>query len=375
MGRIYQEAQEVLIWLGEPQRAPSVNIEQATAGASHAEPNIADGINFLHLLASGEHFHDLPTSPSKSWRLLLEALRVILDAKWFERTWTIQEVVLAKKASIMIGEYRIEWHVVEQAWIQWSHHYNSCCGECNFALPRADMECIHRFASRIIDLINARRRRELGQTLLQPLLKFKAREATDERDKIYGLLGLQSGSAIVDIKPNYKLALEKVFEDFAIELIRSQGWLGPLHLDLTQILALPSWVPDWTYMSSEPADYTSARFTASATYRASEGFIGDFSFSPRHSLKVTGIEVDYIARLSCPYQLKERPAEQLQVVAGWREFLHLDSLAREQYHAGGTMEEAFCSTVFANRFHESSECRPLQLEDIEQWRSHLIATS
>ncbi|KAK3722438.1 hypothetical protein LTR37_002430 [Vermiconidia calcicola] len=389
MGRIYQEAEEVLIWLGEPGIIPFAGHEHAVAGASKTGINIADGIECLQLLASGKHFHDLPcfgrcrsqTCPSSrgvvstSWRNTLQALRAISNAKWFERTWTIQKLVLARKPSVLIGGHLIAWDVLEQAWIEWARHLKSCCGECDFTLAESDIECLHRFSTRMIDLFNAKRRLERGQTLLLPLLNFKSRDATDKRDKIYGLLSLQSGSAIVNIRPNYNLALEDVFVKFAKELVYSQGWLVPLHLDLARDLVLPSWVPDWTHRSTEPADFTFARFTGSSTYRASDGFQGCYSFSSNHTLKVTGIEIDRIVRLSIPYQFKERPAEQLQLVAHWRDFLDLQNLAHNKYVGGGTREQAFFSTMFANRFHDAGKCRPLLSDDIQNWQEHLVKTS
>lgn len=247
MGRIFEEATEVLVWLGNSGTTlPVDDEEQAVAGASEDEVYVADGIEILRQLASGVHFHDLscfgkcrsrscpssresPERPGKPWRRLLDVLQVIMDTPWFDRTWTIQEIVLASKATFLIDNHCLPWDLIAEAWTQWAYHLNVCCDECLFTLRQSEFESLHRFAAKTIDLLNAKGRRERGDGFLRSALKFKSKHVSNRRDKVYGILGLQSGPAAMKILPDYSLAVEEVFVRFAAEIIRFQDWLVPLH--------------------------------------------------------------------------------------------------------------------------------------------------
>ena len=63
-------------------------------------------------------------------------------------------------------------------------------------------------------------------------MKFRSRDATNNRDKIFGLLGLQDGQNAIEINPDYNAVVEKIYTRFAIRLFPSQKWLVSMHLDL-----------------------------------------------------------------------------------------------------------------------------------------------
>jgi hypothetical protein len=72
-------------------------------------------------------------------------------------------------------------------------------------------------------------------------------EATNHRDKIYGLLGLTKGVETLGIRPNYSDSISKVYTDTARALIRS-GQVDLLWLCQfpKTVEGLPTWVSDWS---------------------------------------------------------------------------------------------------------------------------------
>lgn len=91
-------------------------------------------------------------------------------------------------------------------------------------------------------------------------------------------------------------------------------------------------------------------------------------------LEVTGIDLDGVSILSDPYLLMDTTAEQLNVITKRCEILQLDHRAGVQYILKGTLGSAFHSTMFADRFHEGSNCRELHTNDVQQWLGYLKDT-
>ena len=97
--------------------------------------------------------------------------------------------------------------------------------------------------------------------LLDLVIEHRRCTATDDRDKIYGLLGLGN----YDIRAEYAKPVEEVYTDFAVKQILDGG-ASTTDLEsilcsegsrdffcslysagaLNQKLTLPSWVPDWS---------------------------------------------------------------------------------------------------------------------------------
>ncbi|KAK4246558.1 hypothetical protein C7999DRAFT_33079 [Corynascus novoguineensis] len=79
-------------------------------------------------------------------------------------------------------------------------------------------------------------------------------EATDERDKIYALLGLLSPRTLPpQLQPDYALTAEKIFLDYAVYLLGETKYLDILACSSGSRPGLPSWVPDWKVGS--PCEY------------------------------------------------------------------------------------------------------------------------
>ena len=88
MGKIYSEAKNVCIWLGE-------TTETSSAALGHIE-RVLD-LKLLDRLVSENHTAD--------WAALSELMR----RDWFSRRWVVQEIAFAQKASVHCGELEIAW--------------------------------------------------------------------------------------------------------------------------------------------------------------------------------------------------------------------------------------------------------------------------
>ena len=107
MGRIYTEATGVFIHLGL------------------AEREISLGLDLMHRLATlqqhlinpkeyGAISIDEVTMPSERHSCWTEYFTLFLSP-WISRTWILQEIALAKKATFGIGRYVVDWEVFEDS--------------------------------------------------------------------------------------------------------------------------------------------------------------------------------------------------------------------------------------------------------------------
>lgn len=387
MGEIYKKADEVLIWLG-----PGLG-RSAVIAATKSRPRSIGALDqvkeILKLLSMDMHFHELPiavhcrarkcpsvSKPSNTaaydWEHILGTLQRWFDADWFERAWTVQEVVLAKRAILWLGEECLEWDIASMAWVNLGRHMRTCCPECIGSLPEGHFKALNDMACRVIDLANAKKALAGGQHILQPLLQFSWKLATKPQDKLFGLLGLQTSATPTPVVPNYKIGMKELLSRFARDLILCQKWLVPLCLSLAQeVEGLPSWVPDWTVQRTHPAAYDTARYGWSYSYCAARGFPSSTLIGTDYALVVRAIKADTIARVSSAYELTADFRDQLETLDTWLRFMDLPSSNRRRYGLGGDLEEAFWRTMLADRFHENENVRYASPLDLERLRAFI----
>ncbi|KAF2502150.1 HET-domain-containing protein [Lophium mytilinum] len=178
------------------------------------------------------------------------ALSHLLLRKWFQRTWVIQEVVLAKTVYVASGLTRVPWD------------------KFFAATKSASLSNVFRDKSRRsgrrekvlkISFVDDMRKDFWSDGLYKPsgslssLLAFTKRsEVTDPRDAIYGVLGLASKRRREAITVDYSLPFEEVYQD-AMTYMLTQGndWHSLTRFPLggkrtRQTSSLPSWVPDFS---------------------------------------------------------------------------------------------------------------------------------
>ncbi|KAK8124437.1 HET-domain-containing protein [Apiospora kogelbergensis] len=163
MPRIYAGAKQVLIYIGE-----------ATTESRAALESVACGL--------------------VKWDSLFE----IMSRRYFTRSWVLQEVALARKATLLCGEDMIPWELL--AWSRLSSLLNRFLAESPkisrtmYNLRR--LPPLLRFDYTMYSLP--------GQTL--NLLDLgRSCQATDPKDKIFSLLGLMPGGRMGPIESDYTM--------------------------------------------------------------------------------------------------------------------------------------------------------------------------
>ncbi|KAF2968492.1 hypothetical protein GQX73_g5087 [Xylaria multiplex] len=175
-------------------------------------------------------------------RELFELLRRLAVEPWWHRIWVVQEVAISPKVTVRYGNVTAPWDMFVQVAENTQSHDYSLTLEAEYA------KVLSLFTRQVLDIENLRGEWEAnkGTDLLSLLQRFSDRKATDERDKVYALLGLARRHQF--LVPDYSTSIDNLYQSTAITLIGSYGNLAPLSGDLKRknSRSLASWIPDWS---------------------------------------------------------------------------------------------------------------------------------
>jgi hypothetical protein len=200
MGRIFQNATRVLIYLGEP--------------TEDSETAIKCVVNPEGLTEQDERL----------------ALKNLLGRPWFNRVWVLQEVALSKAAVVLCGSM----------WVPWDCFVTQNVWEASMTTRSGVIKpAVLSYSS---DSGLSRR------SLLDQLHETRDNLSSDPRDKVIALIGMtppdEHWSTIVD----YNRSAEEIYTETAQRIITQTSSLrvlsGVQHRSLDN-RSLPSWVPDW----------------------------------------------------------------------------------------------------------------------------------
>jgi hypothetical protein len=195
MKSIYSNSRRCLVYLGE-----------------HTE----DSPKAMQLINTGVPSDLLPDEHS--------ALTTLFLRKYFFRTWIFQELVLSSNVLVFCGDSTADWSKF------YSTDWDSCSPEVpvpawiqNFELAR------------------------YKQALDFPRCIFETADlvSSDDRDKIFAIMGLFDGLDADGLVPDYELSVEQVYTGIAAHLLDQHRMFHILTLQSTKQEDLPSWVPDW----------------------------------------------------------------------------------------------------------------------------------
>lgn len=179
MGRIYSQAIQVIVWLGE--------------GKSGAD-NALDVLSTTLLLAKSNRLSNQFTDTE-----VVTALDSILASPYWHRMWTVQEFVLAKQIVLTYGKSRLIWTMQHSTAMSDLHNQYSS----NTARPASLREML-RLSSYWSE------RRQGGTRVTIPLFSlvedFSTRGCSDPRDRVFALLALASREDVESNWPDYFLS-------------------------------------------------------------------------------------------------------------------------------------------------------------------------
>ncbi|KAK1093550.1 hypothetical protein LTR48_002091 [Friedmanniomyces endolithicus] len=234
MKSIFSDAQRVLVYVGEAANDSAVLLESvrdSTLARSSQNPAIVTSSNDEPTRIGDSMLHGpFVDNPMR------RSLEAFLLRRWFSRIWVVQEVLLAKQATLICGEDEAPWSSFEAAVSSRYAEYATA------TVPLPAVLRGHAWPS-------------LG--MLGALQTARSCDATDPRDKVYGIAALlQLAPPRLDsassIGVDYRKSVDAVFADVALAHLSLPA--GYCKLDLLSYVQshtmASSWVPDWRVRSS-----------------------------------------------------------------------------------------------------------------------------
>ncbi|KAF2439782.1 HET-domain-containing protein [Karstenula rhodostoma CBS 690.94] len=290
MRLIYKMAADVVIWLG-----PAAQNSDSAFDLMHTlSDSCKNGTDKALGTALRNDLNHLGLGP---WL----ALSHLLNRSYFSRMWIIQEMCLGgSKAPILCGWKSISWDDFFRALYTFGKHNVDVIFACIDHERKAEGLRPHGLNRNKIIHINDEHQKQAGRAPAQymPLLDLaRQSDASNLRDKIYGILGLMAPNVVPLVGLDYGHSVEQVYTDFARQYIQATNSLEILEQCRLVGSAMPSWVPDWRnknhyrLFSGRHSTYLAGR-PSSAVY--------SFRFEGR-VLDVAGIIIDTVQGLGEAY--------------------------------------------------------------------------
>ncbi|KAE8822934.1 hypothetical protein PTNB73_07619 [Pyrenophora teres f. teres] len=354
MDKIYTRATNTVIWLGDDDGENPVQaldlMETVFARLQGTDAQVTPD-DFKRL--------NFPPAKDRAWW----AIRQFLRRPWFDRLWTIQEAVLSRNLYLKCGRAEVCWDDFQAwcdclvgtgllRWLKENVDLDAEYGKKQLAVvssPQGATVVLSISAERL-NMTNFTHR----ESLLNLLVTTRYANATEPKDKIYGVLGI----ARLDIVPDYskKTSARQVYLQACLtqlpllvyELLSCVDHDTPLDL---------SWVPDWsTQRVTAALGYSTkawALYWAGGRIVAGQKPPKAVVSDDKKEITVSGKIFDTITRLGDIYQDPtldiETPQESNRIMASYVK-IALETSTTHSYPMHDTsIYDAFFNTLLAGR--------------------------
>ncbi|KAK0644547.1 heterokaryon incompatibility protein-domain-containing protein [Cercophora newfieldiana] len=342
MPHLYRLARRTIVWLGPGSRQSKIAMSALHYLAEQVE--VTRQVHTICMPGAIEkewyhNDHDLPYDEG-TWR----AIHRLFQRVWFTRLWVVQEVNLAgTRAMVQCGDDEVPWAMFRRAVLCLSTKYN---------LPTQD---IRGEIATIAGLANY----DGAASYMGLTVSIFDRECSDQRDRIFGLLGLMPPGLRKRMPANYALEVGEVYKRATLAQIEHFGRLDVLHVcddawNDHRAITAPSWVPD---LIMPPAAFISIR------QQFSSGISGCAARQVGSEvLEVLGIRAATIS--TSEYAYSSFLGGGIEAVRTWQ-FPDIDS----PYPCGGSFLDALamilCSMKVQNRYPQQRG-----LPSFQEWKSY-----
>ncbi|KAK5115419.1 hypothetical protein LTR85_009879 [Meristemomyces frigidus] len=382
MGEIYFKAERVLIWLGESTFESEaairylhdvyVLLEPVVVGLASrgqlavprrgleaVQPNILEAIRRRRDEFQEQNRQRYHREGVTEANMLTE----LMDRRWFQRMWMLQELVMARSATFLCGESEISWAKLSLALGALVVYDQSPeltgMNEANYA-PR--LKLYQDLRTQVHQHMSPIRTDFVGFTMSWVLTLGRPLQCSKPKDKMYGLHGYLRALGFMDLpRVDYGKSVPEVFteytraamlHDLSAELLYEVGSAKdapPAFESPGGIARLPSWVADWS-SSRCCAQVNHEHFAASGASQLT------FEFPGPGRLRLSGVVIDTVR--ACSETVPQRPEQRLndlmepgvylpsmeQRVRAWVSWLRM-ALGEGEYPTGERTVDVFQRTI------------------------------
>lgn len=321
MDSIYSLAHRVIVWLGPSSPDSTHALKTLEYFANQVEHTVDSIIFDAPDVQEPEWFrrsHALPYD-EYTW----QSLTALFQRPWFTRVWVLQETMLANsRARVQCGLYDAAREIIQKTVL------------AMYAKNGVPLELERMFWG----MRNAMRPKD-SLSFLTLLSMTRARQSSDLRDKVYGILGVAPRLFLEKLQPSYAKSVAEVYRDAFLvytEMCKRASMLCYCAIEL-RLQDAPSWIPNWAV---DTTGYLAK--TMSVTRYASGPSRADVRYVGLETLKVLGMvcsEVDSVT------VLPTGDAEVKEALCKWQ----LEKLRDGRYVDGSDCLDAFLEVISCGR--------------------------
>lgn len=336
MADIYEKATQVVVWLGE----------------EADDSNLAMGV--LEQLAEAWNEGKARSFSDRA----LRAFEYFFQRQWWQRIWVIQEVAVAKQVEIICGKKSLRWNVLETGL--------SALHICE--APEGEVFRGFGFGITMVRM----RTEYTNLTLLAILDKVKAHDASDPKDKVYGILAL---TKLDWITPDYSMSVSHVYKSLVQTLITETGNLDVLGYANPWRAEYPSWVPDWSEraaqsynnQSSVISRYGKSIYSAARDRRVRARFSDDLQILTLKGICCGSVETIYLPKLGFEDLEDYQSLPQTKIMKLWEAAALEIPAGGCPYADRGGSQEAFWRTLIADADWNGHRAGPEEYKCFMEW--------
>ncbi|OTA63690.1 hypothetical protein K449DRAFT_433002 [Hypoxylon sp. EC38] len=259
----------VVVWLGHVRQLPAANLfKKFIRNTRSSRPRISpdEAVETLFKKTQSMWFDWEPVDDDDdviidaefgdAYNDIIHTIVNILQRPWFERVWTIQEACLDTYPRVYVGPHSVDLKKLIDIWkiLAMEHRFLFLCSG---SVRMASLNKINQlYKSALFDWDENPKKMNMGEVFATLLRITGKKSSSDPRDQLYGLLGLlkylKGEDLPEELVPNYRLPYEHVFWNYATFLFESVGDLKLLDCGRNELRNVPSWVPDFRYISHGP---------------------------------------------------------------------------------------------------------------------------
>ena len=220
MKEIYTRARAVVVWLGREEEMDRIAVQR------------------MH----GPFVGDRAMPVQSEW----PALIAFAQKPYWSRCWIMQELAMNHNSTLFLcGEFKLTRRIIFNG-VPWNL--------IRYRPPEdSDDRSDHKFhlgthymVRHMLNLIGLTSEPDIELWRTSVLDLVRRADATDERDKIYSILGLLDPAISAGVTPDYSLSVQQVYTDFIKSVINTSKRLDHIVFrDISAEQGWPSWVPDW----------------------------------------------------------------------------------------------------------------------------------
>ncbi|KAI0835879.1 heterokaryon incompatibility protein-domain-containing protein [Hypoxylon sp. FL0890] len=253
MRDIYSRAEHVIVWLG-PELEPGAVTPVDCVGIAKKTHDLLDSLASADPEDCDAAAKILDGTGDPIYALLM--LNRFFSRPWFSRIWVLQEIALAKIATLIYGDRLISWNRLVLAVDALRRLQLGLHTHLWRLSNAARMDRVQRCWLRTRGAgLQEETRSPLHFELADLLWQTRFFEWTEPRDRLYGIIGLVKGDVRNEklLEVDYTKPVADIFRDLTIFMIRNGMIAHVLCSIATSMDGLPSWASSWTADLQGPA--------------------------------------------------------------------------------------------------------------------------